>query len=230
MLQSGRWKGYLVTEQDLETAINTVNTWDFIQKIGGLFVVLGVVAELMGHIISSPAQKKIDEHRTSEISRLNSEAAASKERSLILETNLIEEKKKREPRELSEQQKSIISEELAGKISNITFVVQKDVESELFSMRLLLAIPKGISISKVEMPPGENLGIITGLLVFIPGGTGNTVDAEKDPVYGSLKKAGFQVGVTNTLTPWSPLNTQLAETLGLSSGMHIVFVLQKPLF
>jgi hypothetical protein len=190
--------------------------WSHVKTISTLLVVLGVAGEFLQDYLSAPKQKLVDDFQKMEIVRLNSEVVAAKKRI--------------EPRELSDEQRKKMSNALKGKISKILFVVQKETEAELFSLKLIMAIDdKTIQIQKLEMPPGESVGLGGGLLLFIPGKeTGlSTEEAKSDPVYSALTSVGLQIGLTNFPTMW---RSQGPNVPMLSKDGYILFVGQKPLY
>lgn len=211
---------------DIQDAELKVTFWNKIQIIGGGLVVLGVLLELVGHLIAAPIENRLSEYRKSEIARLNSEAASSRAKAAELEYRIEEEKKKREPRYITPDMEKILST-LKNKIS-IAFAFENNPESERFAQQILSAIfGNGASASWIRLNSNSIFGPTQGLFVYIPSKPSSTAEAEKDIVYSTFMKAGLHIGTTNAP---DLIANQNPEIHSIPKNNYILFVGLKPLY
>ena len=99
----------------------------------------------------------------------NERAAVLEQKAAALRWQLEQEIQRRAPRILSDEQKVILVSELRGRIPKVTFVVQRDLESEGFALQLEVIFQEaGAQLFVARMPPGEFRFIPTGVLMYKP--------------------------------------------------------------
>ena len=130
------------------------------------------------------------------IATANENAAYANERAATLElkatqlkSELDREIQKHAARRLSDEQIAILSKDLKGKISEIAFVVQNDLEAKAFARQLLSAIPAA-KIFDVEPPREDRWFGEPGVVIYRPGSTGQN-ELKDDPLYTALHRANL---------------------------------------
>jgi len=159
-----------------------------------------------------------------EIAKANASAAEANARAEALRLQLLIEQQRRAPRTLTDEQKIAMINGLRGKIESITFVTQRDLESEFFSIQLQVIFQEaGLRISVAKLPAGVLLSAPAGVLMHKPGDN-SEVSLKDDPLYLALNAAKLYGG--NTAKPFATLELS-ADTPLLPDG-YIIYVGQKP--
>ena len=159
-----------------------------------------------------------------EIAKANASAAEANARAEALRLQLLIEQQRRAPRTLTDEQKIAMINGLRGKLESITFVTQRDLESEFFSIQLQVIFQEaGLRISVAKLPAGALLSAPAGVLMHKPGDN-SEVSLKDDPLYLALNAAKLYGG--NTAKPFATLELS-ADTPLLPDG-YIIYVGQKP--
>jgi hypothetical protein len=145
---------------------------------------------------------------------------------VVLRLQLEREVQNRAPRVLTDEQKSVLTRALCGKIGKVGVVVQRDLEAQNFALHLEIALQAaGAEVHPYEMPPGHVLYVPAGVMIYMPEGTGNESGMKDDPLYIALKKANLFGGSTDKpyasprdISPGAPM---------IPADQHIVYVGQK---
>ena len=159
----------------------------------------------------------------------NERAATLEKEAATLRWQLDQEIQKRAPRLLTDQQKAILTAELRGKISKVTFVVQRDLEAKAFEIQFMGAFQDaGIALSHVDMPPGEQLFVPNGVLMYSPRvRAGTTEELEGDPLYAALQKAKLFGGTATQPLIATGFPYGLPSGPRLHADEYIVYIGQK---
>jgi hypothetical protein len=132
-----------------------------------------------------------------EIAKANATAATANRETAGLRLQLEREVQKRAPRQLTENQKSALTETLRGKVQEVTFVVQEDLEAQAFALQIQIAIQEaGAKLFLASLPPGELLTPAPGLVMYSPNGQSEE-ELKDDPLFLALKKARLFGGTTS---------------------------------
>ena len=159
-----------------------------------------------------------------EIAKANASAAEANARAEALRLQLLIEQQRRAPRTLTDEQKIAMINGLRGKLESITFVTQRDLETEFFSIQLQVIFQEaGLRISVAKLPAGALLSAPAGVLMHKPGDN-SEVSLKDDPLYLALNAAKLYGG--NTAKPFATLELS-ADTPLLPDG-YIIYVGQKP--
>jgi hypothetical protein len=176
---------------------NDLYTWGWrLSAFGAVITMIGVAALWMGTRIR-------DRDFEAQMNGLNATTASTLVRAAKLEheaaglrLELDREVQKRAQRLLTEAQRSAISEELRGKVSEIALVIQNDLETRAFSLQIMAALPPGTTTYVPEPPNEDKWFAPAGLIMFSP--MGSTEEQLKDdPLYRALKKANLFGGLAS---------------------------------
>jgi hypothetical protein len=174
---------------------NELYTWGWrLSAFGAVITMIGVAALWMGTRVR-------DHDFESQMNGLNATTANTLERAGKLEREaaglrleLDREVQKRAQRLLTEEQRSAISEELRGKISEIAIVVQHDLETRAFSLQIMPALPPGTTIYAPEPPREDKWFAPAGLIMFSP--TGSTEEQLRDdPCIAPSRRQTYSEGL-----------------------------------
>lgn len=160
-----------------------------------------------------------------EIAKAQATVAEANQRTVVLQIQLEQERQKRAPRALTDEQKEALLSELRGRLPEVTFAVQRDLETRAFALQLQIVFQEaGVTIHPYDLPSGDLLAAPAGVVMYKPGGAISEDDLKDDPLYKALEKAGLFGGfvakpfATLSLSP----NTPLLPTNG-----HVLYVGQK---
>jgi hypothetical protein len=176
---------------------NDLYTWGWrFSAFGAVITMIGVAALWMGTRVR-------DRDFETQISGLNATTAETLERAGKLEREaaglrleLDREVQKRAQRLLTDEQKADIANELNGKISEIALVVQHELETRVFSLQIMAALPQGITTYAPEPPREDKWFVPAGLIMYSPFGS-TEEQLKDDPLYRALKKANLFGGLTS---------------------------------
>jgi hypothetical protein len=203
-----------------------VATWSAL-IFGALSIGSAFVSAWVGWEITDATQKDADKKIKAADERIADagERAARLEREAAgLRLELDREVQKRAQRILTDEQKSAISEELRGKISEIAIVVQHDPEARSFAVQIMSAL-QDLKIYGPEPPREDRWFAPAGLIMFSPLGS-NEDQLKHDPLYLALKRAGLFGGTTSKPFLSPDIRGPAPQLITGYSG-HVLYVGQK---
>ena len=197
----------------------------------GLAFLFGAGALWMANSLGAIKERELNNLKL-ETAHANEEAGQANERAAKLEVEaaklrfqLEQEMQKRSPRALTSEQKAIMAAELKGKVSKVTFVVQKDLESKAFALQLeVIFQDAGAKIFVSDMAAGEVPHVPPGVLMYKPGGATGEDELKDDPVYKALKKAKLFGGTASQ--PFASLERGPQGPMLQADG-YVLYVVQK---
>lgn len=159
-------------QPELVSATSWLHWLSFVKYAGGIMVVVGVAAEVLGDWFSEPYQKKIEDARKLEIVQLSKEAATAK--SSIAQANAraaeaqLELKKLKTPRAFSDEQAARFIEKMSKYKGQSAPVGASPVTFE--SASFALQVSKALSAAGMNSPIGQEaisfqIGLVRGVVV-----------------------------------------------------------------
>lgn len=201
----------------------TIEIWYKIFNIVAIIAAMSAFVSTVGLYFTG----NILDNRTEERVAVTNERAAKLENETAhLKLELEREVQKRAARLLTEEQKTILTSELKGKMTKINILVQNDIETKRWALDFLIAFQDaGITLSQIDLAPGEVFSIPgEGVIMYRPGGFNDLNEVEKDPLYTALNKAGLYAG--NVSLPFTSLK-QLSLGSNLPDNEYAIYIGQK---
>jgi hypothetical protein len=214
--------------------------WNSIDRLGKLieWANWGIAATLLAAFVCTviviKASGRKDELAAAEdlikaqrIAETSERAAKLEVEAARLRLQLEQEIQKHAQRILTDSQKEILASELKGKVSKVTFVVQRDQESRAFALQLEIIFQEaGAELTVYAMPPGDVPPAFFGVMMYKPGGITDEKDLKEDPVFKALKGANLFSGTA--AKPFASFDGIKEPPLLPLADRYVLYITQKP--